>query len=299
MGNKLYIIGNGLDIAHNLPTYFDPDFKKVAEKVELGNFWELYQSRDDDIWSDFENLLAHPDFNALEEIFSGCEPDYASDRESDRDGIIDQVWINGNLGNELSVFANNAEKAVYMTKPIEGIKSILDPDGYYVTMNYTHTLEFVYGIPQENVLHIHGEVGKNNLILGYPEGNFEPESYNYDVRQKGRGPYRKVDIENFINSIEDYYVHAAYLDLYNKCKAFSKSPQIDVLDNYLSNKHCEIAEIIVFGHSCAIDFDYFNYLNNKYNKALWTFYVKGDRQKDNVDNLIKKYNILNKRIVWL
>ncbi len=62
-------------------------------------------------------------------------------------------------------------------------------------MNYTHTLEMLYGINKDKVLHIHGEVGANNLILGYPEENYQPEKYYYDVRQKGRGPYREVDIQ--------------------------------------------------------------------------------------------------------
>lgn len=69
MKNKLYIIGNGFDLAHNLPTRFDPDFKNITSKYEFENFWELYQSDENDIWSDFENLLGCPDFNLLEEIF--------------------------------------------------------------------------------------------------------------------------------------------------------------------------------------------------------------------------------------
>ena len=40
-------------------------------KYEQDNFWDLYQSCENDIWSYFENLLVCPDFNALEEIFNG------------------------------------------------------------------------------------------------------------------------------------------------------------------------------------------------------------------------------------
>lgn len=34
MQNKLFIIGNGFDLANNLPTRFDPDFKNIAIKYE-------------------------------------------------------------------------------------------------------------------------------------------------------------------------------------------------------------------------------------------------------------------------
>lgn len=116
MKNKLFIIGNGFDLAHNLPTRFNPDFMNFALKYEQDNFWDLYQTRDDNIWTDFENLLSYPDFNSLEEIFDGYAPDYLSDRESDRDAIIFQVDLNGNLKDALYEFASNAENFLNNTQ---------------------------------------------------------------------------------------------------------------------------------------------------------------------------------------
>ena len=116
---RLFIIGNGFDIAHKLPTKFDPDFKIIASKNEIEKFWEeIYQTHNKDIWSDFENSLAHPDFNTLEEIFNSYEPDFYSDRESDRNAIITQVDLNGNLTRSLYEFANNAEKQLVNTNPL-------------------------------------------------------------------------------------------------------------------------------------------------------------------------------------
>ena len=97
MNDKLFIIGNGFDIAHDMPTGFASHFRCFADKREYNNFWELYQSKEDDIWSDFENSLAHPDYNNLEQIFEGHQPDYLSDRESDRDDIILQAQVSGDL----------------------------------------------------------------------------------------------------------------------------------------------------------------------------------------------------------
>lgn len=78
--NKLFIIGNGLDLAHNLPTKYNPDFKTIAEGIEqISYFWDMYQSQVAEIWSDFENCLSFPDFNNLEDIFHGYAPDYTSD----------------------------------------------------------------------------------------------------------------------------------------------------------------------------------------------------------------------------
>ena len=69
MGNRLFIVGNGFDLAHNLPTSFSENFKKIAEANEsITYFWDLYQTELPNIWSDFEYCLGRPDFNSLEEI---------------------------------------------------------------------------------------------------------------------------------------------------------------------------------------------------------------------------------------
>ena len=229
---KLFIIGNGFDLAHKMPTSFNPEFKKLAEKIEQNSyFWDMYQSREANIWSDFENLLAYPDFNNLDEIFVGYSPDYHSDYERDRDSIITQVYLNGKLNDALYEFANQAENSIKSKKPLSFYENYFNSGDLFITMNYTHTLEKLYGISNDMVLHIHGEVGSNNLILGYPEGNYKPEKYFYDVRQKGRGPYREVEIEQHIEDmfqeeLFDYYTYTAYKALIEKTKSFSKKPQI-------------------------------------------------------------------------
>lgn len=297
MKDKLFIIGNGFDLAHGLPTRFDPDFKNIARKYEQDNFWDLYQTRENEIWSDFEYLLGCPDFNTLEEIFNGYAPDYLSDRESDRAGIIYQVELNGKLQVALDEFACEAEDSLCDIQPKDFIEQILDLDGYYITFNYTHTLEEIYDIPRDQILHIHGEVGENNLELGYPKGNFTPEKYSYDARGKGRGPYIEIEIKDHINGIEDTYVREAYEELFDKCESFYKETRIDLLKDFLDKNRCKIEEIIVYGHSCAIDFDYFSYLNTRYPNAYWKFYVRGAEQKSNVWHLIKGNSIKNTDIV--
>lgn len=299
MNDKLFIIGNGFDRAHGMPTSFDSHFRRFAEKREYNDFWKLYQSKEDDIWSDFENLLAHPDYNNLEQIFEGHQPDYLSDRESDRDDIILQAQVSGDLKGALYEFANYAEKTLINTERMPFFGRLLDVEGYYISFNYTHTLEEIYDIPKERVLHIHGEVGKGNLELGYPQGSYAPEKYHYDVRQKGRGPYATIEIEDHISDIEDYYIRTAYETLKEKCESFYKEPRIDLLKEFLNKNHCTSNEIVVYGHSCAIDFEYFKYLNTTYSNAEWTFYVKGDKQDEDVQDLIKKYSIDSTNIIKL
>ena len=108
--------------------------------------------------------------------------------------------------------------------------------------------------------------------LGYTKGNFAPEKYSYDVRGKGRGSYIEIEIEDYINRIEDYYVRTAYEELIDKCKSFYKEIRIDLLKDFLDRNKCKIEEIIVYGHSCAIDFDYFSYLKYTVFKCILEVY---------------------------
>ena len=298
---RLFIVGNGFDLAHGIPSRYNPDFKNIAERIEqLSYFWDIYQSRKADIWADFENLLANPDFNNLEEIFDGYAPDFSSDYERDRNAIITQVDLNGKLIDALYEFADQAENSIESKRPLVKYEEDFSSNGLFITTNYTHTLEKLYGINRNNVLHIHGEVGADNLILGYPEGDYKPETYFYDVRQKGRGPYREVNFEQHIedmiqDDLIDYYTYTAYKALIDKTKSFSKAPQITLLEDFLKDNIFH--EILVIGHSCAIDFPYFEYLNNMYPQAIWRFSPHNEDTRDNVEYLIKNLGISRYKIV--
>ena len=126
------------------------------------------------------------------------------------------------------------------------------------------------------------------------EGNFKPEKYYYDVRQKGKDPYATLDINDYVNQIEDYYIATAYRELINKCKTFSKPVNVDLLIDFLEKNHVEVETIIVFGHSCAIDFEYFNFLNKQFPNANWNFFIRGEKQTSDVQNLVEKERIINR-----
>lgn len=291
---RLFLIGNGFDLDHDLPTDFEKNFKQIAESNESNkDFWNLYQSYYSNIWSDFEYALGCPDFNSLEEIFDEYAPDYASDHESDRDQIIVQADISGNLNESLTEFADQAEEAIDETVPKDIYKNIFKTSDLFINFNYTHTLEKLYSIRQDNILHVHGEVGKNNLILGYPRGMYKPEKYKFDPTLKGRSLI-ELDIRDFIKRMAeeelfDSYTYRAFELLIEKTESFYKEFQKEKLESFL--RDTSIGEIIVFGHSCKIDFDYFKYLNEKYVDARWFFNPHCEQDVANIEKLIEKFKI--------
>ena len=174
--SRLYIIGNGFDLLHKLPTKFDPDFKNIAEKNEvISQFWSLYSSYGDEIWSDFENILGKPDFNSLEEIFGNYYPNYMSDYESDRDGIISVAEESGKLEQSLEEFAIQAEKSIDQTNAQEKLLNEFRKDDLFITFNYTHMLE---KLQKRKRLRVHGFLSRSNTPGG--------RKVLKDRRRKGR-----------------------------------------------------------------------------------------------------------------
>ena len=289
MKKNLFLIGNGFDIAHGLPTKFNPDFKIIAQANEsIPYIWDLYQTRNSDIWSDFENSLAYPDFNELQEIFDSYSPDYSSDRESDRNSIIIQAIISGNLQKTLYEFATKAENEIKKRSPIPMFENWFNPCSFFINFNYTHTLEIIYEIHEDHILHIHGEVGVNDLILGYPDGEFNPEMYFYDIRMRGRQS-SSIDIIDYIDSLDDYYVKVAFKTLYEKVKGFSKHTNINLINNFINTK--EIDEIIVIGHAYKTDFKYYEWLKKRFPLVKWTMYYYNNEDKIAASNLAENLRI--------
>lgn len=256
---RLFLIGNGLDLAHGLPTKFNPHFKDIALNKEIdGRFWDIYQTEEADIWSDFESLLAKPDFNELGQIFDAHTPDYLSDHEYDRDSIITQANLSGKLNEALLVFAAKAERELSSAKPLGKYRNLFTKNDLYVNFNYTHTLEKLYEITNDRVLHIHGEAGgSNKLLLGYDTADFNAGSISEDVTKHGQ--YRNVLTKEYIEGIEDIYIRKAYESLYGNISSWGKPLQTDMLSLFVGD--AAIDEIVVIGFSFGkVDAPYFNLL---------------------------------------
>ena len=87
----------------------------------------------------------------------------------------------------------------------------------------------------------------------------------------------------------DYYTYTAYASLIEKTKSFYKVPQVNELRAFL--KDVNVDEVIVIGHSCAIDFSYFEYINHNFPSARWVFNPFDEDTKFNVEEMIKLLKI--------
>jgi len=168
---KLFIIGNGFDINHKLQTGYH-DFHQFVSNhyVDLENFFEEYfeLKLKNNLWSDFENDLGtfkcklffedNNHLNINDDDFSPMSRNCLEDDLTQKtDELVRKIkeafwnWLN-QIG-------------------FEGVskKYSFDDDSVFLTFNYTLTLEEVYKIPNEKVIHIHGDIENNqdSFVFGH------------------------------------------------------------------------------------------------------------------------------------
>ncbi|MCD7954046.1 MAG: bacteriophage abortive infection AbiH family protein [Synergistaceae bacterium] len=193
---KLFIIGNGFDLAHGLSTKYidfynylcktykvayveedrivpegssDKDGDIVYDRTEVVEYIVNLLFRTIDVnWNNFEetlgNLDFYPDFDYLEQLF---------DKEGDRDW-----WHEGTNNEQLASELSNCVYIIgdlfeewintiktFAVKQITKFADLISiQDDYFLNFNYTRTLENVYGVT--NVCHIHGIQGER-LLFGH------------------------------------------------------------------------------------------------------------------------------------
>ena len=165
----LYIIGNGFDRWHKLPTRYD-DFYKFAKDVldELEPYYDV-DAGQERLWCDFEKSLGFFNWNRFYEVYDHTDITAEDFRPSEAFGLEDELtqeaehlvetirncfheWING-------IDVSSAKR-----------KMCFAPRSRFLTFNYTSTLQSVYGVDDDNVFHIHGKSDRlDELIFGHRE----------------------------------------------------------------------------------------------------------------------------------
>ncbi len=192
---KLFIFGNGFDIAHGFQTRYSnfkcflqkrvsetydddvvpeiPGFymghhDEAVDEKELTDWlmWLINDAIEDKTnWNDFERALA--DLN-MDRVYSKIieDADFIDpvDKEGDRDygayrEIVDEKVkdVEKALGCISDVFSEWISQVELNTSAVhQKIGSLFNNNDLYLTFNYTETLEMLYGVSADKIWHIHG-----------------------------------------------------------------------------------------------------------------------------------------------
>lgn len=254
MRDKLFIIGNGFDIYHGIPSRFS-DFEKHLRVADhsLYSLIEQFLPVGEE-WRDLEEALAGIDIDGIVDYASQFLASYGAEDWSDA-GHHDYQYEVDRIVDGLSATLKQSFTEWVLQLPIPSRDAIdaplnIDPTSLFLTFNYTDTLSAVYGVPDSNVLFIHGkaEKGSNDLVLGHAWNPTEVPSLN-DVPNPESMDTRVMEGNESLN---DYFG-----------KTFKDAKGIIECNISFFKGLRDISTVYVLGHSISpVDIEYFKAINN-------------------------------------
>lgn len=90
-------------------------------------------------------------------------------------------------------------------------------DAFFINFNYTDVLQWLYKIPEEQVLHIHGRASKHErLIFGHNSflrgnGSVDDDQVCFELSRYEKNPYEYIykydDLPNILKDIEQVHIY--------------------------------------------------------------------------------------------
>lgn len=276
--SNLYIIGNGFDIAHKMPTGYG-DFRQwLIDNNRIDVIQELqsaYPKKINDkylLWSEFEKALGEYDLETvinwsmeslcLTECYVGGQTFYAPD------------FI---LNTRLPDIINDVFSRWISSVPIATTKADYNivQDALYLSFNYTDTLEHLYQVPESNVLHIHGRASKGEkLVVGHNRITNITKYFadGLSVGEQNERIQRLSDMNT---------LRKPYRSLIARNKSFF-------------NKLQSVQDIFIYGHSCdKLDYPYYKRIKKSVSEDVkWHFYP----YIENIEKDLKRMKLLIKEM---
>lgn len=286
MNEKLYIIGNGFDLHHGMPTTYK-DFGRYLKEVDQETYKFVCDylaggDLDDLFWYQFEEALGWFDRDTLEDRASDFLMPYGSDDWSDAYHHNYQYEIE-QVANALSVtLRGHFSDWVASIQNPKTCNLSIDQKALYLTFNYTTVLEHLYGIPGANILHIHGAVGDSSedIILGHARDfqNISTHGAPNAIEVADTRIYEGNQI------IEEYFQKTA-----------KPTAKIIASNEAFWSRLYSVKRVSVLGHSLEIvDLPYLKHINDIIgsNCPKWAFSYYGDIE--GVRKKVKQLNLMAK-----
>ena len=272
---KLWILGNGFDLAHDLPTSYEDYHSYLLKQNEkwLVGMLEYYFGNDvhsskNYLWSQLEKALGIYDVKAIYDFLKeghSMDLDHVSRFVGEVEAEVQYHFV-GICDKFNETFAGWCEQII-----LEGIKPLekfcFSSSDIFLTFNYTDTLERVYGIDENQVLHIHGRASKGEeLIVGH--------------NNHARIPYGIKD--DFLDNTANY---RAIVETINRLE--KKSKKIITENCSFFNGLGSVDEVSVYGHSIEeVDIGYFEEIRRNVDvNAHWCFYCYDKSRKKHYDDM--------------
>ena len=272
MTEKLYIIGNGFDLHHELKTsyaHFRDDYVKKRSPILWNDLLDIYgeaPQNDNLWWNNFENMLGKVDYESLSKSRNGDALGFMKVRN----------FMKGKLPPLFGKWIKDVNSQIDASK-IELMDEV-DVNSLFFTFNYTLLLEKVYQVKEENVWHIHGSVKHpDDIIVGH---------------EADAGQWGKYTQEH---NKDQQRISPSYADNINQ-EALNGAKKVKNRIYLQENKFYQYSNI---RHYVAMGFS-FNDIDMPYIEKIWSV----NRQKEDADWTLYWYssgedNLMKKKLIEL
>lgn len=256
MNTKLYILGNGFDLMHGIPSSYS-DFARFCKQKKETLYFLINEEfpklcKDPDIlWSNFEEALGTPDYDFM--LKEAKRNDIGKIENMEKPLGVDYY----ELRDMMAKWIESLSKSIEVTKVSKQV--YFDKENtFFLTFNYTNTLEEIYGIPSERCCHIHERYDKTRPVdfVGYNWGHSKCDN---EINTKLKS--LRLDATDVIpHEIKEavMYFGKRYDDGNRK------------LESCVESIPKQVSDIIVMGHSMAeVGYPYFKRICETYPSAQW------------------------------
>mgnify|MGYP001777100216 FL=1 len=276
----LIVIGNGFDLANGIKSSYS-DFKQWLNKNgkhRLIGLMDTFFSNKRDVWGDIEKALGEYDEDSIIEY---CQPDEEFDYDHPTRSMAavedSPDWIFRPILDEfIEAFKDwvdninilNAEKICDL--PIEC---------KYLTFNYTETLERIYGIPEDNILHIHGSrLSDKEYVIGHDNFRNPDDVYNDESQMLYIQQTQSKIIEWMNGLVKD-------------------STSIIHQNQEFFDSLSDMEQVIVYGHSFyEVDWPYMKEIVKHIGiSKLWAISYYKSKDLEQINSFIKEVSLENVR----
>lgn len=291
---RFYIIGNGFDLHHGLPTGFN-DFRKYLKREAPACFKFI-----NDLITDYNSSFDSNNWNQIEdELVCTMELDYdhmleeaiaSAETDMDRASYWNDIQLNADCFNrDLPDFKRRFDSWI-SSIDISAVKRdasiCFDTADVFLNFNYTDTLQLLYGVSDSHILHIHGRRGTEKV-------------FGHNVYVEDPLPMSHLTQEDYDHGIEDDWRIEEAKRIINRIPALFYKDSAAIIEanksflNYIS----EYDEITFMGWSLgAQDEIYMSKILSarKADSKIRVVYHKEDAAvKARYESFLKRYQIQN------
>lgn len=276
--NRLYIIGNGFDLSHNIRSSYS-DFKEYVRNENYDLFNSLEKYFNGELWSDFEETLAYIDTDtiigdATDHLHSYGAEDWSDAYHHDYQYEIQQA-LNVVTEQLKECFLKWVLQLEIPTEPLLNVSGA----SRFLNFNYTSTLEMAYKIKPSNILYVHGKAINQNslLILGHSRQPSKESSFS-----NGNDEDTDVRVAQG-NELLDQYFEDTY----------KNTEQIISENEMYFHSLKNIKEVHVLGHSLSeVDMKYFQIVTTHIRAdAKWFISYNRENGKEKRKDIIARLGV--------